>query len=121
MSIVSPDYKVPSRKSVCTRIKQRHDIESELFINLFKDVTSAAITTDTSTSVSTDSFITLTEHHISDSWKLTSNVLMSEPRNPAKNSQVSEFNFTDKVEVFVHDNARNIVSAGILCSGWDDL
>ena len=77
MSTVAPEYKVPSLNTVRTRIIKRYDGEKEALINHLKSVSSAPITTDTWTSNSTESYITVTEHHINNDWKMEANVLLT--------------------------------------------
>lgn len=88
-----------------------------------------SITTDTWTSNSTRSFITVTEHHIDHKWDLHSNVLVTREmperhtgENLAENlkSTVSEFKLDGKISTTVHDNARNMICASEKCN-WDNL
>ena len=130
MSIVAPDYTVPCRKTVRTRIQRRYDVEREALTSELSEVKSASITTDTWTSNSTESFITVTEHHVTDAWELKSNVLLTRAmpeRHTGENlanrlkDSVREFNLKGKVDTCVHDNARNMDCAGNMCDEWGDL
>jgi len=130
MSILAPDYKVPSRNTVKSRIEMMYCDRKEKFISDLKEVETVSLTTDTWTSNATKSFITVTEHHINESWNLQSNVLLTREmpeRHTGENlvnklkSAVSECNLDGKVSTVVHDNARNINSAGVKCPEWDDL
>ena len=130
MNIVAPGNKVPTRKTVRSRIQQRYDTEKEKLCDELNDVTSTAITTDTWTSNSTESYITVTEHHIDDAWEMKSNVLMTRAmpeRHTGENLAtrltdcVEEFNLQGKVETCVHDNARNMECAGNICDQWNDF
>lgn len=89
-----------------------------------------SLTTDTWTSTSNDSYLTVTEHHVTDDWEIKSNVLCTRAmperhtgENIAEKLQnvVSEFDITGKVDTCVHDNARNMESAGKKCPEWGDL
>ncbi|CAG2202961.1 unnamed protein product [Mytilus edulis] len=91
---------------------------------------SASLTTDTWTSTATESYITVTEHHITDNWELKANVLCTRAmpeRHTGDNianklqSIVSEFELDGKIDTCVHDNARNMECAGNKCLEWGDF
>jgi hypothetical protein len=95
----------------------------------WEDVDSISLTTDTWTSNANKIYITVTEHHIDKTWNMNSNVLVTREmpeRHTADNladklkSIVSEFHLCGKITDVVHDNARNMVSAGNKCPDWDD-
>jgi len=130
MSIVAPDYTVPCRKTVGTRIQRRYDVEREALTSELSEVKSASITTDTWTFNSTESFITVTEHHLTDARELKSNVLPTRAmleRHTGENlanrlkDSVREFNLEGKVDTCVYDNARNMDCAGNMCDEWGNL
>jgi hypothetical protein len=77
MQLVAPDYVIPCRKTVRSRILKKYDDGKEILAKELGDVTSVSLTTDTWTSTTTDSYITVTEHHITDDWKMRSNVLLT--------------------------------------------
>lgn len=77
MGIVAPDLKVLSRNSMKSRIDKMYTDEKERLINDLGKVSSVSLTTDTWTSNSCKSFITVTEHHIDDCWTMCSNVLVT--------------------------------------------
>ena len=105
-------------------------IERKKIISDLKEVESVSLTTDTWTSNATKSFITVTEHHINESWNLQSNVLLAREiperhtgeylANKLK-SAVAEFNLDGIVSTVVHANARKMNSVGKKCPEWDDL
>ena len=66
MSTLAPDYKVPSRNTVKSRIKMMYCGRKEKFISDLKEVKSVSLTTDTWTSNATKSFITVTKHDINE-------------------------------------------------------
>ena len=66
MSILAPDYKVPSRNTVKSRIEMMYCDRKEKFILDLKEVKSVSLTTDTWTSNATKSFITVTKHDINE-------------------------------------------------------
>lgn len=130
MAIVAPSYTVPCRNTIRARIVKRHDTEKSTLAENLKNASSAAITTDTWTSNSTKSFLTVTSHHVSDEWQLHSNVLVTRDmpekhtgENLAKRLKdtVDEFGLTGKIESCVHDNARNMENAGSRCDDWSDV
>ena len=100
MNIVAPGYKVPTRKTVRSRIQQRYDTEKEKLCDELNDVTSTAITTDTWTSNSTESYITVTEHHIDDEWEMKSNFLMTRAMPERHTGENLATRLTDCVEEF---------------------
>ena len=76
---------------------------------------SVSLTTDTWTSVATESYITVTEHHLTDNWDMKSNVLCTRTmpeRHTGENianklrSIVSEFDLDGKIDTCVHDSCR---------------
>ncbi|KAK3108156.1 hypothetical protein FSP39_002157 [Pinctada imbricata] len=64
MSLIAPEYSVPSRNTIKARIDKVYDEEKSKFLVELRDVETVALTTDTWTSNSTTSYITVTEHHI---------------------------------------------------------
>ncbi|XP_052278728.1 E3 SUMO-protein ligase ZBED1-like [Dreissena polymorpha] len=130
MQIVAPDYKVPCRNTVRSRIVLKYESEKEVLSSELASVQSASITTDTWTSNSTESYITVTEHHINSDWDIKSNVLLTRAmpeRHTGENLAnrltdcVSEFGLGGKIDTCVHDNARNMECAGDKCDEWGDL
>ncbi|XP_053387152.1 E3 SUMO-protein ligase ZBED1-like [Mercenaria mercenaria] len=130
MNTVVPVYNVPSRNTIRSRIVKRYDSEKDLLKSSLASVSSVAVTTDTWTSNATESYITVTEHHIDNEWRMRSNVLLTRAMperhtgaNLARKLQdcISEFGLVGKVETCVHDNARNMDCAGRICDEWSDL
>ncbi|WAR26770.1 ZBED1-like protein, partial [Mya arenaria] len=121
MALAAPSYTVPTRPTVRARVEKRYADERSNLISRFEKATSVSLTTDTWTSNSTESFITVTAHYLDAEWILHSDVLMTRAmpeRHTAEN--IAEFGLTGKVECCVHDNARNIQKAGTLCPEWGD-
>ncbi|XP_060569040.1 E3 SUMO-protein ligase ZBED1-like [Ruditapes philippinarum] len=130
MQIVVPEYKVPSRNTVKSRIEKRYDDERESLVKNLESVQSVSLTTDTWTSNATDSYMTITEHHLTDDWVMESKVLMTremQERHTGENLAnklkdcVSEFGLENKIGSIVHDNARNMQSASEKCEDWGDV
>ena len=117
MNILAPDYKVPSRNTIRSRICRIYEEQKIKLLSELSSVSSVSLTTDTWTSTATVSYITVTEHHISDDWEIKSNVLCTREmpeRHTGENiasklrSVVSEFDLDDKVEMCVHDT-KNVM------------
>ena len=77
MSLIAPEYSVPSRNTIKARIDKVYDEEKSKLLVELRDVETVALTTDTWTSNSTTSYITVTEHHIDKNWEIKSNVLLT--------------------------------------------
>ncbi|XP_055035972.2 E3 SUMO-protein ligase ZBED1-like [Misgurnus anguillicaudatus] len=119
LHFLEPDYNPPSRKTITARIELQYECKvSELKTTLGK-VEFVAITTDSWTSLTTESYVTITCHFIADS-KVKSYVLQTralEERHSAANlaehlkTSVEQWGLAGKVVACVHDNASNIVAA----------
>ncbi|KAH3739097.1 hypothetical protein DPMN_045744 [Dreissena polymorpha] len=59
---------MPSRNTIRARINKRYRDEKASLVERLKNVSGAAITTDTRTTTSCESFITVMEYHITDDW-----------------------------------------------------
>jgi len=77
MSLVAPQYAVPSRTTITSRIGLLYEAEKAALMTELKTCKSATITTDTWTSTSTDSYLTVTTHFVNDDWAMRSCVLMT--------------------------------------------
>ncbi len=79
-----------------------------------------AITTDAWTSCATDSYVTITAHHISPGWELRSHVLQTRVFNESHTEKnigallkKVDWNAADKERALVTGNARNMIVAGV--------
>ena len=72
MNIIVPEYKVPTHNSIKSRIGKLFDEQKTRLISEISSAQSVSLTTDTWTSVATESYITVTEHHLTDNWDLKS-------------------------------------------------
>ena len=70
MSLVAPQYAVPSRTTITSRIGLLYEAEKSALMTKLKTCKSASITTDTWTSTSTDSYLTVTAHFVNDDWAM---------------------------------------------------
>lgn len=59
ISVIAPTFKVPCRQTIRARIEKKYDEERRRLLSQLEDVTSVAITTDTWTSNSTQSYMTV--------------------------------------------------------------
>ncbi|WAR00936.1 DSLE-like protein, partial [Mya arenaria] len=96
---------VPTRPTVRARVEKRYADERSNIISRLEKATSVSLTTDTWTSNSTESFITVTAHYLDAEWILHSDVLMTRAmpeRHTAENIAsrllecVREFGLTGK-------------------------
>ena len=80
-----------------------------------------ALTTDAWTSCATNSYVTITAHHISQKWELKSHVLQTRVFNESHTGKnigallkeaCVEWNIADKEPALVTDNASNMLVAG---------
>ena len=127
MEIVAPDYTVPCRNMIRSRIVKRYDDEKISLTSELDSADSVSLTTDTWTSSATESYITVTEHHIDSKWEMHGNVLVIRAmpeRHTGENiaaklkSCVSEFGVDQKVSTVVCDNARNIENGLFMCEDF---
>ena len=81
-----------------------------------------AITTDAWTSCVTNSYVTITAHHISPDWELRNHVLQIRVFNESHTGRnigallkeaCADWNILDKDPALVTDNARNMLVAGV--------
>lgn len=129
MHCVEPEYKVPSRKSITTRVEQRYENLATATKEKLEKTEHVAITTDAWTALTTESYMTITCHYIDD-WKLQSAVLQTrclEERHTAQNiadhltTSTNAWGLQNKVIACVHDNASNVVSANATLLEWESV
>ena len=130
MNIIVLEYKVPTRNTIKYRIGKLYDEQKTRLISEIASAQSVSLTTDTWTSVATESYITVTEHHLTDNWDMKSNVLCTRAMPERHNGEnianklrsiVFEFDLDGKIDTCVHDNARNMECAGNKCQEWGDF
>ena len=111
MNIVAPDYNIPCQKTIRSRRKTK--TEKESLIDSMKTVDAASIKTNTSTSSLTESYLTVTEHHIDASWDVKTNIPLTRSMPECHTGEniaerlkttVKEFHLENKVITCVHDN-----------------
>ncbi|KAL0151535.1 hypothetical protein M9458_053187 [Cirrhinus mrigala] len=121
---LEPHYIIPSRKFFSETVVPTlyNNIKSEV-INSLGRSRRVALTCDAWTSRATESYVTVTAHHITDDWSLLSHVLqtraMYESHTGANVAEllhnvVTEWNIAEKDPVLVTDNATNMACAAQL-------
>ena len=119
LKYIEPGYKIPSRTTITTRVEASY-VRKKAELKIQLATANVALTTDCWTSLTTESYITVTCHYIEPDWQLMSAVLLTESmpvRHTADNladklnQAVDIWGLSRRVVACVHDNARNIVSA----------
>ena len=77
MTIIAPEFKIPSRNTIKSRIEKVYCDKKDKLTTELDQIEYVSLTTDMWTSNSTKSFITVTEHHIDHKWDLQTNVLVT--------------------------------------------
>ena len=120
LSFTEPEYVMPCRTTITKRIEHRYEGASCQLKKLLSTAEHVALTTDCWTALTTESYITITCHHIDKEWKLHADVLTThslsqrhtaENLAEAVNSAVDDWGLTGRVTTCVHDNGSNIVKA----------
>ena len=132
LSFVEPSFTVPSRTTIASMVRRRHDAARKELVTKLAGATSIAITTDAWTSKAVVSFVTYTSHYVTDDWKLVSHVLETKRFNGSHTAEnlaasteavLSRFNIAhDTVQCLVHDEAPNQMAASRLLRSqhhWD--
>ncbi|KAK0147119.1 Zinc finger BED domain-containing protein 1 [Merluccius polli] len=119
---LEPRYKIPSRNHMTNTCmpalyaQVKSQVEKEL-----ANAERVAITTDAWTSCATESYVTITAHHIAPDWKLNVHVLQTRAfkgSHTGKNvgallkQACADWNLLDKEPALVTDNATNMILAG---------
>lgn len=121
---LEPRYVIPSRKLFAdTVVRKMYDEVASEVKNCLSKAQRVALSCDAWTSRATESYVTLTAHHITDDWHLSSHVLQPrafhESHTGANLAELLrgvaiEWNLTDKDPALVTDNASNKVIAAQL-------
>ena len=120
MAFMEPEYRLPSATHFTHLIEQRYQVVKEKMRGIFC-ADSVAITADIWTSITTDSYLTVTIHYLSEEWEMKSIVSGTLPlleSHTADNlatwikEMVEETGVcAKKVVAFIH-NCKNIENAG---------
>ena len=132
MSFIEPSFTVPSRTTVASMVRRRHECAKKELAAKLADVTSIAITTDAWTSKAVVSFVTYTGHFVTDDWSLVSYVLETKRFSgshtavnlaAATNAVLDKFHIpVESLQCLVHDEAANQMAASRILRdehGWD--
>ncbi|XP_025201856.1 zinc finger BED domain-containing protein 1-like [Melanaphis sacchari] len=120
MSVVEPNYKPCKEEAIKTRLKILSSNIEELIKNDLQDASSICCTTDCWTSISQESYITVTAHVIDSKWCAKSYTLTThemDKRHTAENlseqliNTFGKWDITNKILAIVTDNAKNITNA----------
>ena len=129
MRFLEPNYKVPVRKTVQTRLDS---MKGELAKKVQGEMESAPavhLTTDLWTSVANDAYIGVTASYINDDWQLKARTLanksMEERHTQANISSrlgdiAASWQLESKVKAVVHDGASNMKEVAS-ANSWTDI
>ncbi|XP_013885882.1 zinc finger BED domain-containing protein 1 [Austrofundulus limnaeus] len=124
MKTLEPRYSIPSRQHITDIALPK--LYTEVKATVMESLNSAervALTCDSWTSRATESYVTITAHHITDEWKLDSHVLQTRAMHDSHTGQnlavvlgeaVAEWKLDNKDPVVVSDNASNMTVAASL-------
>ena len=130
MEFVEPEYTVPSRRTATSRVETMYADAVEKLKNSLQMAGKVAITTDSWTALTTESYVTITCHFIDNDWKVQTAVLQTrstDDRHTAENlaenlkAATADWNVSEKVCACVHDNARNMVVANQRLTDWESV
>ncbi|XP_074549985.1 E3 SUMO-protein ligase ZBED1-like [Halichoeres trimaculatus] len=129
MHYIEPEYTVPTRKTITSRLEINHRKMKEEMQRAFEGAEHVAITSDGWTSITTESYMTITCHYV-DEGHLRCCVLQTcalEERHTAENlaahlrSAICTWGLDNKVVACVHDNATNMVLANEALLAWESV
>ena len=118
---LEPRYKIPSRSHFTENVIPAlyHDTKAQVLASM-NQASRVAITCDSWTSVTTESYVTITAHYVTKDWQVLSHVLQTraiyESHTGAHLAEllshvVEEWQLSDKSVVLVTDNAANMIVA----------
>lgn len=120
MKTVSPNFKVPSRRNICSKIFEKYDAMKNIFMAKLKNVQYFTLTTDIWTDIQTRSYIGVTIHFV-DEYKFNSALLGVYELDERHTSEYiatklvdvcTEWNITkQKIVAVVTDGAANMIKA----------
>lgn len=123
-------YKLPSRTTLSrTLLPEKYNLVSEKIKLILQDATDITLTTDTWTSMATESYMSITAHFIDENWEMHSilvDCFKFGERHTSENLKMeiirvlTEWEILDKVQTIVTDNAYNITNA-IKLTEWNHL
>ena len=130
VNYLEPGYKIPSRTHVTSICRKKFISLKEELLATLATVPYVAVTTDIWTSRSTQAYITVTAHYLTNVWKMESKVLQTHEM-PERHTGVhiserllkagEDWKISNKIVAVVRDNAANMVLASHLLENWGDL
>ncbi|KAI7789400.1 putative zinc finger BED domain-containing protein 1-like [Triplophysa rosa] len=112
---IEPRYRIPSRGFFTdSAIPDLYNEAKSRVMESMQDASQVAITSDSWTSIATDSYVTVTAHYAGDDWQLKSHVLQTRGFNESHTgvqNVLAERKLTNKITALVTDNAANMVVA----------
>ena len=131
LNCVEPGYLVPTRTFVINSLKQQYAAMKHTLQESFRLCDNLALTMDIWTSCTTQTYVTITAHYITEEWKIQSYVLctceMAERHTSINITTRIEdaaemWNIDGKhVSVVVTDNASNMSAAVVDILEWNHL
>lgn len=131
---LEPGYACPGRTYFTKAVDVKYNEVVEKMSVMLAGAQYISITTDTWTSLATESYLTITVHYIDDKWSLISRILgtmLLEDRHTGQNlsqwilEMLTKFGVDpSKIVAVVHDNAANMVSAMQVLQqlhGWESI
>lgn len=121
LNTLEPRYKLPTRSHFSEKImpKLYHETKVKIMASMSR-AHRVAVTCDSWTSVTTESYVTITAHYISEDWTILSHVLQTRAvykyHTGAHLAEllsyvVEEWQLSDKDVVLLTDNASNMIAA----------
>ena len=114
---LEPGYTIPTRKTVKKMIDYLYEKAKVKLIELLATIPSISLTTDIWSSITNDSYLTITAHWLSNEWEMSCAVLQTNEfagrhTGVAISNELLEaakyYNSSDKVIAIVHDEASNM-------------
>ena len=133
MSYLEPGYVMPSRKTIKTIIRHKHELGKKELAKILEGVASVSFSTDIWTSLATEAYISVSVHYVSTSWECVCFILETKAFPGSHTGETisehlletaSAFGISEKVSAVVHDQAANMCrSLRILNDrvGWESL
>lgn len=120
LEILEPGYKIPDRRTIDQRLKALYTEVRAKIETSFEEIEKMSLTTDAWTSLTTESYVTVSASYLDKDWSfksITLATLACPERHTAENLQfglldvIHDWTLDDKVDAIAHDNAKNICNA----------
>lgn len=129
LGYLEPSYKVPCRQTMtgildAMALRRKDEIKNQL-----SKADGIVGTTDVWSSITNDSYLSLTVSYVTDEWQMAtavlSNVLLTERHTAAVlateiGTEAKEWGIASKMHAIVHDGASNMTKIGAE-NGWTDI